>query len=1314
MLSQLTVNWLRITLLPLLLLFQLCCGSPAEQLALDVARWADLLSEHLQEMFSGATRETDIIAMYKNYGEVEIFDPQVELKRAKNTIEAYLKRRAKVAWAIGFEIQKAKVSLESRHLANLTEQDVNNPKSAHFIRFMAAKQETDAARVYVHDHIANVIEVNSTRQLNLTPNANFYGIPTSSLFSAVHVPTPVYDRNPEVLLKIDWSDIDDLYRANHEETRDLAFQMFCSESGFMRYYPAVSWVWDNRADELDLFDCRSTEWYINAATLSKNVIIMLDMSGSMLGQRFEIAKQTVEAILETLSDNDFFNILLFSKTVGFLDECSEKAGLLQATVRNKKMLRARLNGMSSEGKAEYEKGLIKAFETLMKLPGSVNFTTTEELAMRRELAGGVLPADVHYIAVQDHILVVPNHLYQAMRNYTGKKAQFGCNDIIMLITDGAPNYFKQIFHLYNKNKSVRFFSFLIGEEATDVAQVKWMACENKGFMVHISNLADVQEKVQHYIKVMSRPIGKHGKSFDEKNAIWSGIYKERLKSRIKRVDPRTEMLVTTVSYPVVQDEQLMGVAAVNVPVTELAQLLHTVNFGSRSYAFMLDNNGHVMFHPQMRPLDPVTKQMKLNYNNIDILEVEVPQNQEMLNDHLSVKNRLQYDTSEMRSSMINCDHGNAYSLDVLYATANLERVYRQSNKYYSECLKQSLFTYVFFLLSVLVDVELSVKKQHIASLLDYSIGIAVAKGDEKRIKPKKDIKYGDMKLLWYDMPNWLMHPTWRYCLLNNRDMQLTPEVAFREYVRKMRIDGHLPKFCEYRKSLIDRFLFDMKTTNGLTNLWDVNWKENKNKQIHLVWFATASGMIKYWDELPDGLTNVNPNSLPTMASETASVPRPTVTTIGAQTVSKQQMSYQHFIRDLNRRSSEDQYFQRSVRMPERLVVDVNKETYLWYQKETQSTYGHPENVSLLLTVTKALNIDGALVGVVGMELTLDYMAKVMRKFGCGPQDERRWCFLLDEHAYIVYSSLNTSISINSGFPGDETGVPKNFDLLGRWFGSLNRITERTMTLLLKNNYYTETTYVDYQAICKQNEMVMYTAGAAFRINAIFGSLLWIWSRLLALLQNFVIIQMFTSLIHPYVDAYTATFTGDSDTFSCDKAARYYLANWGIENWSSNESRREMPRSSALIADNLSDRPCKYNPAKCAVKMYAHWVPDTNLLLVIIVQSNPASSSSVCYDETRCPLSIPPEFMTAYSQVDNASDKQQVTASTNVADPFSEDNGRRCRHVRAKQRKSPSKCVHSDEDESHYPCSQTASHLVSFGTRIPLLVAVICGTAYVIL
>jgi uncharacterized protein with von Willebrand factor type A (vWA) domain len=73
---------------------------------------------------------------------------------------------------------------------------------------------------------------------------------------------------------------------------------------------AAPWRWDTTG--LDLFDCRSTEWFIDAATMSKNVLIMLDLSGSMLGQRFEIAKQTIEAIMDTLYDNDFFNVMAVS------------------------------------------------------------------------------------------------------------------------------------------------------------------------------------------------------------------------------------------------------------------------------------------------------------------------------------------------------------------------------------------------------------------------------------------------------------------------------------------------------------------------------------------------------------------------------------------------------------------------------------------------------------------------------------------------------------------------------------------------------------------------------------------------------------------------------------------------------------------------------------------------------------------------------------------------------------------------------------------------------------------------------------------
>lgn len=65
--------------------------------------------------------------------------------------------------------------------------------------------------------------------------------------------------------------------------------------------------------------CLSISWYImpvcvcpryiQAASTPKNIIILLDTSGSMTGKRFTIAQSTVSTILDTLSDEDYFNII---------------------------------------------------------------------------------------------------------------------------------------------------------------------------------------------------------------------------------------------------------------------------------------------------------------------------------------------------------------------------------------------------------------------------------------------------------------------------------------------------------------------------------------------------------------------------------------------------------------------------------------------------------------------------------------------------------------------------------------------------------------------------------------------------------------------------------------------------------------------------------------------------------------------------------------------------------------------------------------------------------------------------------------------
>lgn len=55
--------------------------------------------------------------------------------------------------------------------------------------------------------------------------------------------------------------------------------------------------------------CLSKSRYIEAASSPKDVVILMDCSGSMTGVRIQIAQLTVTTIINTLSDDDFFNVI---------------------------------------------------------------------------------------------------------------------------------------------------------------------------------------------------------------------------------------------------------------------------------------------------------------------------------------------------------------------------------------------------------------------------------------------------------------------------------------------------------------------------------------------------------------------------------------------------------------------------------------------------------------------------------------------------------------------------------------------------------------------------------------------------------------------------------------------------------------------------------------------------------------------------------------------------------------------------------------------------------------------------------------------
>jgi uncharacterized membrane-anchored protein len=68
--------------------------------------------------------------------------------------------------------------------------------------------------------------------------------------------------------------------------------------------------------------------------------------------------------------------------------------------------------------------------------------------------------------------------------YNGTMQGSQCNQAIMLVTDGAPVNYKEIFDKYNlPHKPVRVFTYVIGREIIDTSATSWMACENKGLSI---------------------------------------------------------------------------------------------------------------------------------------------------------------------------------------------------------------------------------------------------------------------------------------------------------------------------------------------------------------------------------------------------------------------------------------------------------------------------------------------------------------------------------------------------------------------------------------------------------------------------------------------------------------------------------------------------------------------------------------------------------------------------------------------------------------------------------------------------------------
>ncbi|XP_067041967.1 voltage-dependent calcium channel subunit alpha-2/delta-2-like [Acropora muricata] len=405
-------------------------------------------------------------------------------------------------------------------------------------------------------------------------NNNIFRTEISFSRSVVHVPTDVYDGAVEIVNGISWtSALDEVFKANRLDDPTLSWQYFGLDKGFLRIYPAKRW--DSSPSRVDLYDARHRPWYIQGATSPKNVVILIDASGSMHGVPMRIAKLAAQSLIDTFGDNDFFNVVYFSKNAQVL--CCDGTGppLLQATKKNKIYVKGKLQGVGDGDVAMWKHGLEKAFELLERADNCSQ-----------------------------------------------------CQQTIMVLSDGTTESLSAVFDKKNRDRKVRVFTFAVGPPAESTAVLQSMACKNRGYFSRIQSVGAVREVNENNIRVLTRPMAMAPKENTTKFAVWTTVYKDAtgLDMVITGTLPvfhRVQSSSNCGSKDGMKDEErtkdhFLGVMGTDVPLQYLQNLMLHPLVGPGSYLFAIDNNGMIVFHPRLKTVYGYLQDPP----GVDLLDVE--------------------------------------------------------------------------------------------------------------------------------------------------------------------------------------------------------------------------------------------------------------------------------------------------------------------------------------------------------------------------------------------------------------------------------------------------------------------------------------------------------------------------------------------------------------------------------------------------------------------------------------------------------------------------------------------------------------------
>lgn len=265
----------------------------------------------------------------------------------------------------------------------------------------------------------------------------------------------------------------------------------------------------------------------------------------MSGLTLKLMKTSVCEMLDTLSDDDYVNVASFNEKA---QPVSCFTHLVQANVRNKKVFKEAVQGMVAKGTTGYKAGFEYAFDQLQ----NSNITRAN------------------------------------------------CNKMIMMFTDGGEDRVQDVFEKYNwPNRTVRVFTFSVGQHNYDVTPLQWMACTNKGYYFEIPSIGAIRINTQEYLDVLGRPMVLAGK--EAKQVQWTNVYEDALGLGLVVTGTLPVFNLTQDGPGEKKNQLILGVMGIDVALNDIKRLTPNYTLGANGYVFAIDLNGYVLLHPNLKP-----------------------------------------------------------------------------------------------------------------------------------------------------------------------------------------------------------------------------------------------------------------------------------------------------------------------------------------------------------------------------------------------------------------------------------------------------------------------------------------------------------------------------------------------------------------------------------------------------------------------------------------------------------------------------------------------------------------------------------------